>query len=431
MELTDKHKKYLATFKFLIIEQGPSLKATIRQVLCDHGVPLSNVTIVENFNDAVTSIGEIKQNIVISRLDIDGVPCDEVINKHLEECPNRLRNLFFITTEKNSPALASAMSEKEIDGVIFKPLNGKVLMEGVLVPLLKKAKPSEDLKNLEQGRENYFSKEYNEAKKYLELPEESSIKSRALWYKALIQIEENDLKGASASLEESIDLNPENIRSLYSIFEVHMKNKSFQNAYIAARSILEIAPINPSRIPDFVKISVATQNFKDVSKYSQIFESMDIEDSFLKKNISVGLYISGKFLATKEGKSDEAFKTLEKASKLSNYDPKILAGIIDLFIGLGKTQEADKLLGKIPEKERNADVNILELRLNSVMLSAPQTLNQAMQMIQKGIKNDYVYEIAIDKSKECGRNSAAIEDLVDLAIRDFPNKKDHYYKMRA
>ena len=108
--------------------------------------------------------------------------------------------------------------------------------------------------------------------------------------------------GALAYFKQGLERNSDNIRCLLGFFASNIALKNYNDAYKAGLDILQEFPTSPRHIPNFIRTSIATENYQDIPCFYDIIQENNIEDETLKKYIAAGLVLTAKhFLDKKKG----------------------------------------------------------------------------------------------------------------------------------
>lgn len=416
-------RKVLAQKRVLVVDPTSSTRNSLRKIICDMGVPSAGMTAVDNFGDGLELLEKLSPEIVIVENDLNGKSGVDLVRRHLETSKNLLETYRGVTTSKATLALASYYAEEQIDCIITKPFTAQGISNAIAMAILQKAKASKIDRQVEESRQKLESGNLAGAMKELEdLLAANETSTSARYYSAVAKNRAKENDGALALLMHPIVEKTKHYRSLMLKVELHTEQNSYAKAYEAAKSLREKFPINPARVPLFVKLAVSQRDFVAIRDLANMAELMGESTEDVKMPVSAGLVLSGRFLL-QEGNEEEALKALRLAIVLSPLRPKIVRRALVAAIRAGHGKYYDEWTSKLPPSVLDhAEVQCALLEKVAHEDSPAATVELGNKMMQMGIEDPELYVLMIAKSREVGRKEGVIDELIEKAKCAFPNE---------
>ena len=428
-EVDPKIIKYFEDKTCLILEPSTSVRNTIRRLMKSLGLDNNRQTVVQNIAEAKGMILQDRPNFVISAFEINGKNSLELSDLHIQAYPNRMDAGFYVLSDNNSLSIASMILDLEIDAYYSQPFTFSTLQESFLKSLKFKVNPNKFWKTFEEGKELLHLDEMDKAeetfKSILSDNEESSI---AYAYVGNIAESRNELDKAEEFFNKGIDLNPTSYNCLKGLSELCMKTKKYKKGYEVYHKMIENYPLNPSKIPDLTRLSIVNQKYEDILNYTEIFSGLEDKVEGIKVYISAGLAICGKFMLNNDDR-EKGMDALMEAAKLSDGKMEILKSVISTLMNAGAKKKAKQVLENCANDNTSEnEFKVLELSIIFETGTPDKAFSLGTNLINRGIKEQGVYEIVIQSSIKLGRSNDKTEDIVFEAIKAFPDQKEHFNK---
>jgi tetratricopeptide (TPR) repeat protein len=395
--------------------------------MVDFGIKIPKIFVTDNLKEANEILESEKVHYVFTTLEVgDESVIDNFLNAHLQACPNRLNGGFYVFTEDNSLSAACALLETEIDGLVTKPFTIKSIMDTLVPSFEAKIKPTAVSKKIEGGKELLFKEDFEQAIEFLEEAKDLDKNSAdSNFYLGNAKDKTEKEEEAFAIYNEGIEKDPENFKCLNALVDYHMNHENDDEAYSRMSKILEKYPLNPSRIPTLVSLSVKTQNYQDIISFSSIFEKLPKDDPELNKYMSAGLAICGRYLITNDDKS-KGMKSLELASKTCANNAEIAKSLAKSYLLAEEEDKVGELVTKLLEDFPD------DLEIPSVEVAAlfetdkwEEAMKKGNDLLEKGYnKAPKIHEYIIRSAVKLGLKDNAVNDLVFEAKSKCPDSQD-------
>ncbi len=440
MAFDPKDKKYKIILDFfknkkaLILEPASTIRQSIRKQLTTFGMDNLNIITAESFGAAKNIITNDLPEIVCTNLQCGDASGIDLLPIHLEAHSNREKTLFFVISSDNSMSTAAYKLNPDIESFIVEPFTFEAMQNTLVESLLKKLDISLTKKKLYKAKEYFNIKDFNKVCTLADeiVNEDTSLASDALLLKADALLAKNDNSQATEVLLSSLELNPKHHGTLNRIIEVYQKNKEYQKAYEHTVTLIKNYPINPTRIPDLIKISIANKKYDDLLNYANIFSSLSDSHPIVKMHLAAGLVICGKFLVN-EHETEKGIAALLKASEMSGQKIEIIKNIVQNLIIAGAQKEASNILNKfiIENPQQNTDeLKIAELEIaHQTTKDNDYVLNMATNLIKANIRTINVYNILIIRSIWNKRSAEKIQEIINEAATYFPDNEEEFNKL--
>ena len=106
-------------------------------------------------------------------------------------------------------------------------------------------------------------------------------------------------------------------QTLCHIFDGLISLKEFKRAYPFAVKLSDEYPINPERIPNFIRVSLATEEYQNLINFCKMIIELDDDLSAIRKPIAAALAISAKNLVDEDADIDLVKEASLKAIELT------------------------------------------------------------------------------------------------------------------
>lgn len=418
-------KTYLSHKSALIADTNAVSRSSIMKFLHSMGMPSDRITSVDNFHDAQEAIQKYNPDIIFAEYVIQKNSGIELVPLHFAEKPNRLEASFYIISNSNSMAIAAQIAELDVDGLITKPYTVNGLKVCFINGIAHKVKPTEYFQNLEKARKLMTEKKSEEALALLgETKLLTTEPSSACYVEGMVFKDIEKMLEAKNSFQEGIAFNPEHYKCLNSLFNIYLEEKNYDQAYELGSTLYKKFPISPTRIPEMTRLMIASNNFNDILELAAIFSKEESIDPLMITYIAAALAIAAKHFAILNNK-EETLKVVKQGSTLAAGNVKILRNMANSLIRVKATEEAEKLLKLVSESDQSTEnYQLMDFEINNALLPAADVIKRARDLLQKGVVDQTLYEIALTRFLESGFKQDVIEDLYRKAIKHFPHLKN-------
>ncbi|MEW6056494.1 MAG: response regulator [Bdellovibrionota bacterium] len=424
----EKLREYLADKKALVFDYSSASRATVRKILGVFQVKPGNIDAADNYQEAQEKLKTKQPQVIFCDYELGGKQTGLDFFQMVKEIyPSRLDTVFILISERNSDALASQVAEQEVDAMVVRPFTHASLEKKFLEVMSSKVAPSKAQVLIEAGKALLAAKKYDESlKSFQQVNPQDPQSSSALYYQSLVCKALGKPKEQQRLLEEGLKRNPIHYKCLCGLFEVMMEIEEYKKAYGICSTLNQNHPVNPSRIPDFVWLSVVNGEYEDIMNYYQIFTELDAPDDTILTYISAGLVICGKYFLRQSNESN-ALAAFQKASTVSKNKVSILKEIIITLFKAGMMQPANEYLSRASDEVRHSsEILIAELEGIEKTASIEHVVQRCLELLKQGVKTEKVYELAIQGSRQMNRPANSIQELVDEASLAFPQSKQKF-----
>jgi tetratricopeptide (TPR) repeat protein len=446
-------KSFYEEKKCLIISPLQMVRILARKLATNVGVRAQNIDMVNNFYEAQKLLKEREHEIVISeyylgdRVSVD-MEVDEnnevnifqfdgrnkygldLLDIHKEIHPNRLSSIFVVISDYKSQNVAYKCFEAEAELFLTKPLAYEHLEKGFLKITDQKLYADETMKEVANVKQYVYQGDLGMAHQVLDLIRERNISNTELFYtEGLIYSKEGKWEPAINALKEAISMDENHYKSYCALFDTYFSAGMYKDAYETGKILTQKFPINPSRLPNLVKVSLANKEYEDVNNFVQIFMELDDKDPDVSKQLSAGLIVSGKILG-QAGHIERAVFNLKKAAEFCEGEKKVLVNALENMIAFKATKEAKALMLKIQEDNAwDQDYDILELKYLLAEEDFGDALTKGLKLVNKGIKEPEIFVTCLEASISIGRRKDAVEEILENAIKACPEHEEHFQEV--
>ncbi len=451
-QLPENHaiRSFFEPKKCLIISPLQMIRVMARKLAGNIGILPHNIDMVNNFPEAQKLLKEKKHEIIFSEYylgnrnsldmvvdaddNVEIVQFDgknkyglDLLEIHKEIYPNRLNSIFVIISDYNSQNVAYKCFENEVELFLTKPLSYENFEKGFLQTTEKKLYADETMKELENVKLYMAKGEFSMAHQVLDLIKDHNLSSADLfYYEGMIYRKENKLDNAITALTNAYQQDNKHYLALCLLFDTLYEAGRYQESFEYSKVLTQQFPINPSRLPTLVKVSLANKQYEEVAHYCQIFMDLDDKDPEISKQLSAGLIVSGRILA-EAGEKERAILNLKKAAEFCEGEKRVLMSSLENMLLLKAHSEMRKVLLKIKEDKRmDNDYEVMNLKLILSEEDFGGALTGGLKMINEGVKSPEVYGVCLDASISIGRRRDAIQEILENAIKAFPEHKKFF-----
>lgn len=420
--------RFIAKKKVLIADANAAARSSLFHVLRELGAHPNYLFLVNTFEHAEQMIQKLKPSVVLTEFDLDKKCGLDLLRKQREENPDSAKDqIFVIVTSNNSQSAASRALEEEIDAYILKPYTLESVRKTLMRAALAKVSPSPYARKILEGKTEMENGNLDEAqRRFQEALPLDSAPTLAHAYLGKVQTLKAILNAAEGSYQKGLSYNKIHYRCLVGLYEILLRSQKNEQAYQIVRRLAKYFPANPDRLVEVLRLAVVTGQYDDIEQYYQVFTSLDERNEEVLKYVCASLIVCGRYyLSTKLGHI-RAIELFRKAAIASQGKTKYLKEIILTLIDYRLFKEAAEFLTRFPpEAATSDDFLLLRFLVFSGYGALSFVLDQGRALIAKGVINEKLYEVMIQKELEAKHEDAAEQLLYD-ACRDFPDRRSHF-----
>lgn len=419
-------RKYFEGKSFLIVDPSKTIRPIIKKLMVElKSTQVNKVPETwEEFEDIIRSSAP---HFVFTTEKYKGKPIEPLVDMHTEIQPDRLHSGFYVISENNSLANASANIDSEVDALLTAPFTKQSLYTTLFRSFNKKTKPNDYDKVVNDGRIELFREDFESAKmKFMEAKLLGKKPVKALFYLGLIQFKLKNFEKANEYFEEGLSIKEDHFRSLNKYLQSSLKINNYEKAYAAASTMLDNYPISAENIPVFIKLSIANRKYEDIFRYAELFTTLEERDDDLHKHIAAGLAICGKYFLQAD-EIEQAKETMMKSADMARGNYQIIRNCCMALIEFKIYSCVDEILKKLGEYHEFSDeYKIFEYEVMSHYGKPAKIVKEGMDFIQAGVKTVRIYEAILKASIDLERKAHVIEDLILEAKKAFPGSAQRF-----
>jgi tetratricopeptide (TPR) repeat protein len=308
----------------VVYHQNAMVRASVIGALCKMGMLAQNISIVsEDFGELEKVIREKKPEVIVSQDYLENKDFRQILEKHEKLLPERLKTIFVVLTEDNSPAAASIVLEHFIDIFLAIPFTAQGLNNSLVEQFENKFRPALNLIKFEEGRSEFFKNDFEKAQKIFNEVDDPLYKPLALSLLGIIASKSNQKDLALSYFHQGLKASPKNYISFKGALDLLIDKKDFVSAYDLNQQILQIFPFNPEQIPTLITLAIATKKYNEILELNNLFKELKHVSPKNKKYLAAGLMMGAQFLIT-QNKLNESKQSIQTAVALSPKSRTIL-----------------------------------------------------------------------------------------------------------
>ena len=327
-------KTYLEDKSALIVETKKTTRTTLKKILSSFGVKIQKIFIADNIVDGSEMIKDLKIDIVFAGYEVQKSKGIDLLTSHLEVHPNRQNAIFSLVSGPNSIASSCLVLDTEADEYIAEPFTAKSLSESFLKAIERKMNKTPFLNAYHSIKEAIHLGDLNSAKNLLApLSEGFDDLDEVFYLSARVAHAEGNLEEALKLYEQTLEVNHAHYHALKTLAQEYSNIKMWGKAYTHTIKLLKHYPINPDKLPELIRLSIANHQYEDLIKYAEFFRGLEVQSPAIKTNIAASLVICSKYFL-RSGEREKGLKTLLEAVKSSSGKLSIIENIISTFIAV-------------------------------------------------------------------------------------------------
>lgn len=422
-------EKFAKEMKVLVVSPHNSDRANWKRLFTQYGVNVNNFFSASDIDEAKGILLNNKVQAVFTDYNIANESCLDLYRIHEEAFPYRSQCLFFVAAEGASVALAATVLEYDIDGFVVKPYNQKDLEENITASIMRKVRLTDSEKIIMSATADIRTKSFPTAEKKIERLKKVDPKNpNIIFLQGLYHSQIGNMELALESWNKALALEPVHHKSLCHLFDYLMQQKIYDEAYQHALVMCKKYPINPTRIPDLIRVSIATNNYNTIVNFCEMFLDVNsvIELEKIQNSIAAGLAISGKHLINIDKQKEIAEKASLKALELASKVSPIGCTAIENLFALKKFKKVRQILDSIPNYDMNERLFLLDIELVNLESGPTKACAYAQKIVDDGDASPAIYKSLIRFCIEIGKNESYVNEVIFKAQSLYPNNKEYF-----
>ena len=425
-------REYLKDKTAMVVTESSTDRTAWMKLFVELGVGVNKFYSATSLKEAIEVLEDKSPEILFSSYQIKGEVIDPLIDAHIKKFPDRTGHFCFVVSEKNSLAVAAAAAESDIDGLLIKPYNQLDLTDLVEKSLFNSINLPKELVlfNLVMGdiRCGDYEKAQEGAEKYILAKPDSP---NGYYLHGLN-------KRAQGEVEEAIKMwnightkERTHHKILCGLFDAYIDNKQFPESYRIAEILTDEFPINPKRIPNFIRASLTTKNYQNLITFCEMIVDVDDDLTAIKKPIAAALAISGKnlLLDPNQKNRDLIILAAKKSIALSDPQSKIFVTSLENLVELGKFQLVKEYLDPIATEDQSLEMLTVDLMVAEGIDGAELSFIKAQNLLKLNKFSPNIYRILLRSGKEIQKTKSQLEDIAFDGAKRFPELKDEFLKI--
>lgn len=417
---------YVADKKILIADVSQSIRSSLSKVLTELGAKPHNVFLASNFNEALEQIRTQAPEIVVSDYNLERHFGLELIPAQREVRPNLEDRLFVLVTGNAAESVVAEAAEEDVDSYILKPFSGASIRYYLVRAGLNKAIPSGYRAELIRGRQQFYSKQYEEALQTftaaMDLDETPSL---ACYYmgQSYDKLEKPD--HSEQSYKNGLIFNEIHYKCSIALFDFYAVRGRSADAYSVMKKIARHFPISPQRLSKTIELAVRTQNFDDIAHYYSMFSGLDERREELRKCVCAALVVGAMF-RLRHGQNAVALDLLQKAASTASGSPAVLREIVQMLVSFNLAEPAAAFLKRFPpETQTESDYLCADFAVLDLTGKIEVIIVRGRKLLRDGVQDPALHRIMIRREAEFGHLDAA-ETLLTEASSIWPHEAESF-----
>tara|TARA_B100001971_G_scaffold129103_1_gene119140 strand:- start:197846 stop:199144 length:1299 start_codon:yes stop_codon:yes gene_type:complete len=418
-------KEFLSKNKVLLVDKSSASRRRLVKTLVDMGAKRQQISSVAHYAEAMEVIDKEKPKLVLSDFSIIGGSGFDLFKKY-RELEKKLDDttLVLVTSNISQSAVAKA-AEEDVDSFIIKPYTVKSLQKSLITAVINKLYPSEYMKLIDQGKEQMFSGNYEEALNIFNSAITKSKKpSLALFYHGQTKYFLEQSEEAKGDYKKGLEINSIHFKCQVGLYELFVKQERYFEAYDVVRNIAKYFPANPDRLKEVIRLAVRTGNFEHMEEYYELFTDLEERPEDVTNFMCSGLFVAGKFYF-QDNQKTAAREIFEKVAISCGGMTKFLKGMIKELVKYNFYTESKSMLKRFPNDNENvADYMISSYLANLDEMNTTERISRGMELFNNGHKDPLAADYLIKALRKDGNKKADeyLEEAQFLWPDDFPSE---------
>jgi CheY-like chemotaxis protein len=348
-------KKFIEESEIMVVDKNANSRSRLLKIVSDLGGKRHMIHTAGSLEEATGILASKKISLILSDYFITGGSGFDLFKMIREQQPTNKKLCLVLVTSNISQTAVAKAAEEDVDSFIIKPYTLQSIHENLISTIVAKVSPSEYVQKIDAAKEEIKTGNLDKATELLtEAMGLNSKPALAMFYMGQIEYMRKYLDKAQASYKDGLGFNTIHFKCLVGLYELFMKESKFVEAYQVVKKISKYFPANPDRLAQIVRLTIRTQNYRDMQFYYEVFTSLEERPAVLVNYIGAGLFISGKYLLTND-ETDLAVQYFDNIAVSCSEYTKFLRAIITLLSERDKAKDAEKYLSRFPISAKNDD----------------------------------------------------------------------------
>ena len=197
-------------------------------------------------------------------------------------------------------------------------------------------------------------------------------------------------------------------KCMVGLYQLLVNQQKHGAAYDVVKRISRHFPANPKRLSEVVRLAIEAGGFDDIERYYTIFVNLDERDEELTKLMCDSLRVCALHFLKKKNGRERAISLFKKITATTGRDTGILMDIILTLLDHGLAQDAEVFLRRFPAELSNSnDYLLMRFLILNALGKTPKIIDEGRLLLARGIKDERLYLVMIQRSMEAKLWSAA------------------------
>lgn len=414
----------------LIIGAPQVIRSTLKKVFFELGSDLSHIEFFEGSSqEAIERLLESNAEIVMTPTKLEQKTALDFFKLHSQIYPNRLDSAFFVLSFKGQKDYDFLPLDYDIDGILQLPASKEKMNSEILRSLSQKISPTSfeyEKKNIETLiKKNKISEAVGLIDALFMF--ENSQFEEVFFLKGLCSFKLKEYEQALEFFNDSLEIAPQHYKSLSGKSAVLIKQGEWKEAYDINQKLLQLFPLDPNRIPTFMKVALINKKYDDCLTLYELYKEVDERDPKTLKKIAAILALTGKHLLEKEDET-KGLSVIEKSASISRGSLEITHTLVSSLLENRSYAQAYDTLYKVhQELQGSTKFKFIELELLSQSENfVHEALVIGLELLQQKHRPLTLYETVLALSQKLQRKPASIREIVDDASRKYPRHSEYF-----
>ncbi|MGE5085637.1 MAG: response regulator [Bacillota bacterium] len=407
----------------LIVDSSPSYAQTVACCLKDLGLAHDNIFISRKYEAALDLLKSKKPQLLITEFSIDGKYGLQLISQHTSHSPH---NISVIMTHNNSSTSIAEAAEELVDDYIVKPFQSGNLYERLKNLINRKLNPNEYIKAIRDGKQMLLEGRLDDAE--LNFKTAARLENRptlAYYYLGYTNFVDHKLNIAAGEFAKGLSIQPLHYKCLTGKFDTLFEQRSYEDAYTIASTIVDNYPIGPKRLGQLFISAVFSGKLDVVPEYYKLFAQLDHKPNELRRVFSAALFTAGRSQIN-HNDLPKAIECFEMGIQVVGPDIEYITKIVKVLLKTDSNghRQAARILNLFPNlKVGSREFNILQFQVNAKLLPTSQIIEQGRKLAASRQLDEECY-VEFIKILIADNKIVLAEDIAGKALREYPGLRE-------
>jgi tetratricopeptide (TPR) repeat protein len=286
----------------------------------------------------------------------------------------------------------------------------------------KKLNPSDYIQSIRDGKQMLIEGRLQDAEhKFTDALIKENKPTLAHYYLGYTKFIGKNLSVATEEFIKGLRLQPLHYKCLTGKFDAFFEQRSYDEAYKVATTIIDNYPIGPKRLANLFISAVFSGQLDAVPEYFRLFAQLDHKTPELRKVFAAALFTAGRSQLNRQdtGKAVECF---ELGIQVIGPDPEYLTKVVKVLLKTDATgiRHASRLLQQFPNTQIGTKAyESLQFLVQSKLVPVSELIERGRKLSANGRLDAECYEVFVKILLE-SRKITLAEDITAKALREYP-----------